>query len=28
MAAIRGSQEDYLVEGPLDTVFVAARNHP
>ncbi|CAM9884000.1 unnamed protein product [Ectocarpus sp. 12 AP-2014] len=28
MAAIRGSQEDYLVEGPLDTVFAAARNHP
>ncbi|CAM9764760.1 unnamed protein product [Ectocarpus fasciculatus] len=28
MSAIRGSQEDYLVEGPLDTVFAAARNHP
>ncbi|CAM9754778.1 unnamed protein product [Ectocarpus sp. 13 AM-2016] len=28
MAAIRGSQEDYLVEGPLDTLFAAARNHP
>ncbi|CAN0124110.1 unnamed protein product, partial [Ectocarpus sp. 8 AP-2014] len=27
MAAIRGAQNDYLVKGPLDTVFAAAHNH-